>query len=109
MANNGGSDKKSFFQGVLHWSQTSGMQYFQTGLEIGRYLYSKLRIIGWCVVTVSIITAAPLIFEIQREGEIEKLEQLQIEQAIASGQTPKELADMGGITSAIAPSVLDKK
>jgi hypothetical protein len=51
------------------------------------------------------ITALPLVFEVKRENMVEELEQLQINQGLAEGKSPNELAQMG-LASAIEPKVL---
>ena len=71
----------------------------------GLWTYSNSRVIGWWVVTTGMITALPLIFEVKRESMVEELERLQINQGLAEGKSPNELAQLG-LTSAIEPKVL---
>jgi hypothetical protein len=77
----------------------------QSFISWGLYAYSKSRIIGWWIVTTGMITALPLVFEVKRENMVEELEQLQINQGLAEGKSPNELAQMG-LASAIEPKVL---
>eukprot|EP01035_Chromulina_nebulosa_P016861 gene16861-22348_t len=57
------------------------------------------------IVTTGMITLLPLVLEVKREGEVEKLEQLQIQSRLAEGISPQELAN-NGLTSALPPKVL---
>lgn len=71
----------------------------------GLWTYSNSRIICWWLVTTGMITALPLVLEVKRESMVEEMEQLQINQGLAEGKSPNELAQLG-LTSAIEPKVL---
>jgi len=70
-------------------------------------IYGFTRHVGWFIVTTAMITYVPLIFEYNRETVFEEMEKLQIEKYIAEGANPAQLSAQG-LTSAIAPSVLNK-
>uniref|UniRef100_A0A7S0SSA7 Uncharacterized protein n=1 Tax=Chromulina nebulosa TaxID=96789 RepID=A0A7S0SSA7_9STRA len=75
------------------------------GLEYSKFTFMILRHVGWFIVTTGMITLLPLVLEVKREGEVEKLEQLQIQSRLAEGISPQELAN-NGLTSALPPKVL---
>lgn len=87
------------------WLTTTSKTAFTTGLGLGMWAYGNLRIVGWVIVTTGMITALPLMFEIKREEMVEEFEKMQIDAALAEGQTPRDLA-MSGLTSAVEPKVL---
>ena len=51
----------------------------------GQWGYSNARHIGWFLVTSAMITAVPLIFEYNRELQLEEMEKLQISKSLAEG------------------------
>lgn len=59
----------------------------------------------WFVVTTGILVLLPLLLEMKREGAVEELEALQIQDAIQKGATPQDLAN-AGVTAALDPKVL---
>jgi len=75
------------------------------GMSWGQWSYATLRTVGWFLVTSAMITAVPLIFEYNRELQLEELEKLQIAKGLAEGGTPYGLAQQG-LSSAVEPKVL---
>ena len=59
----------------------------------------------WFLVTTGIMVLLPLLLEMKREGAVEELEALQIQDAIQKGATPQDLAN-AGVTAALDPKVL---
>jgi hypothetical protein len=109
-----GGEKKGFFSSTLgamginlNWSvvraRMSGIA--TTGYEWGVMGYTFTRQIGWYVVTTAMITALPLIFEYNREIQVEDMEALQVQDALEKGANPMALAQQG-MTSAVDPKVL---
>ena len=92
----------------MNWKVVQGRlrNYVSTGYEWGVMGYALSRTIGWYVVTTAMITALPLVFEYNREIQVEEMERLQIADAVENkGATPMALAQQG-MTSAVAPKVL---
>ena len=75
------------------------------GISWGQWSYSTMRTVGWFLVTSAMITAVPLIFEYNRELQLEELEKLQIAKGLAEGGTPYGLAQQG-LSGAVEPKVL---
>lgn len=90
----------------LTWLHETSQFLLANGLMFSSWLYMNARHIGWFVVTTGMITALPLILEINREASAEEIEKAQIESALAEGKTPQELA-MSGLTGAVEPKVLN--
>ena len=76
------------------------------GYEFGTIGYTWGRQIGWYVVTTAMITALPLVFEYNREIQVEQMEELQVADALEKGANPMNLAQQG-MTSAVDPKVLN--
>ena len=79
--------------------------FASTGYEWGTIGYSWSRSIGWYVVTTAMITALPLVFEYNREIQVEDMERLQVADALEKGANPMALAQQG-MTTAVEPKVL---
>ena len=62
--------------------------------------------LGYFVLTATLITALPLFIEVKRESILEELEQMQIKQGLAEGKTPINMAQMG-LSGAVDPKVLN--
>ena len=73
--------------------------------EWGQMGYSLGCQVGWYVVTTAMITALPLVFEYNREIQVEEMEKLQVQDALEKGANPMQLAQQG-LTSAVEPKVL---
>mmetsp|Transcript_16906 Transcript_16906/g.24780 ORF Transcript_16906/g.24780 Transcript_16906/m.24780 type:complete len:93 (-) Transcript_16906:143-421(-) len=50
---------------------------------------------AWIFVTASIITVIPLVFEIEREGQVIELEKLQVKSLQEQGYTLQQIAQSG--------------
>ena len=94
----------------VNWSvvQTRLQTYASTGYEWGLSGYALSRTIGWYVVTTAMITALPLVFEYNREMQVEDMERLQVLDAVENkGASPMALAQQG-MSTAVEPKVLNK-
>ncbi|KAJ1393486.1 hypothetical protein B484DRAFT_425445 [Ochromonadaceae sp. CCMP2298] len=87
------------------WISSSSQTAFSYGIFGAQWSYMNARHIGWWVVTTGMITALPLIFEINREGALEDTERLEVSNRIEAGSTPQELVSEG-YASAVEPKVL---
>ena len=101
--------------GILGWMKVNILQNKQLktrltsvakyGMSWGQWGYSHARHIGWFLVTSALITAVPLIFEYNREMQLEELERLQVAKSLAEGASPYALREQG-LSSAVEPKVL---
>jgi hypothetical protein len=76
-----------------------------TALGYSSFAYANSRFVGWILVTSTIMTFLPLYLEVMRETELEGLENARIQEGLASGVSPVELANVQGIAGAIDPDV----
>eukprot|EP00428_Durinskia_dybowskii_P067255 CAMPEP_0170388714 /NCGR_PEP_ID=MMETSP0117_2-20130122/18237_1 /TAXON_ID=400756 /ORGANISM="Durinskia baltica, Strain CSIRO CS-38" /LENGTH=78 /DNA_ID=CAMNT_0010644665 /DNA_START=177 /DNA_END=413 /DNA_ORIENTATION=+ len=74
---------------------------------VAQWVFMNGRIIGWWIVTTGMITAVPLLFEVRREVIFEQEEGMRVQQLLAEGKTPREVAMNDGLVSAIEPKVLN--
>ncbi len=72
----------------------------------GSYIYKNARVVGWIAITTTIITFLPLYLETMRESDIEALEDASIQEGLAKGESPLQMAHQKGLTAAIDPDVL---
>ena len=91
----------------VDWNKLSAQLkgFASTGFEFGTIGYTWGRQIGWYVVTTAMITALPLVFEYNREIQVEQMEELQVADALEKGANPMNLAQQG-MSSAVEPKVL---
>ena len=91
----------------VNWGslKTRFRAFASTSFEWGQMGYSMATQVGWIVVTTAMITALPLVFEYNREIQVEELEKLQVQDALEKGANPMALAQQG-LTSAVEPKVL---
>ena len=72
----------------------------------GSFVYKNARLVGWMAITTTIITFLPLYLETMRESDIEALEEASIQEGLAKGESPIQMAHTKGLTVAIDPDVL---
>ena len=70
--------------------------------------YTNARWIGWVAITTTMLTFLPLFIETAREAEMEAMEQASIEEGLARGETPFEMAQGKGLQGAVDPDVISK-
>ena len=91
----------------VNWGslRTRFRTFASKSFEWGQMGYSLSCQVGWYVVTTAMITALPLVFEYNREIQVEEMEKLQVQDAIEKGANPMQLAQQG-LSSAVEPKVL---
>lgn len=75
-------------------------------MQYATFAWMHSRMLGYFVLTATLITALPLFIEVKRESILEELEQMQIKQGLAEGKTPINMAQMG-LSGAVDPKVLN--